>query len=383
MAAALLAMFGLATYLASRDSVWLSPQAFTLSDLLLVPFLTVLGLSVLAAPHVGVKNGSHLVAYTTVIGVYYFGIKLLCTVEATYARHRYAVHLALAYTVLFAAAFSIFEFLDVNFLRTGISTSIPFPGDVGPYRADFLVFSRARGFSAESGFHALFLNTLGPIGAVTVWRSFGRFAATMFSVIVLLGLAATFSVAGTAFLVVGVVVSLGAYVLDRSAIFVPGRAVLALALVALGVVGLAVTLPSEVWTPVLAKLRLQDSSSGTFRAGVWSAAVMEGMARPILGYGLGSSSEATGTGVLSLFLTLATEAGLVAMVLFLLFVLSVWVTLVRFPPTASAKYAYVLSFVAATLHYAVISDIWYPWYWLLVILIQCDGQLYKEGTCEF
>jgi hypothetical protein len=39
------------------------------------------------------------------------------------------------------------------------------------------------------------------------------------------------------------------------------------------------------------------------------------------------------------------------------------------PRDDAYKYAYGASFVAVACHYAVVSDVWYPWLWLLCVFI--------------
>src|SRR5207244_11262844 len=58
---------------------------------------------------------------------------------------------------------------------------------------------------------------------------------------------------------------------------------------------------------------------------------------------------------------LLKEAGLPSLLLIVAFLCAVFHEILVLPRRDPYKYAYAASFVAAACHYAVISDIWYPW----------------------
>ena len=57
------------------------------------------------------------------------------------------------------------------------------------------------------------------------------------------------------------------------------------------------------------------------------------------------------------------------------FFLAVFRQIWALPRRNPYKYAYGASFVAAVCHYAVVSDIWYPWLWFLCTLVAGEWQL--------
>jgi hypothetical protein len=63
------------------------------------------------------------------------------------------------------------------------------------------------------------------------------------------------------------------------------------------------------------------------------------------------------------------EAGLPSLMLIIAFLAAVFREILLLPRWDAYKYAYAASFTAAVCHYAIVSDIWYPWFWLLCIFV--------------
>ena len=76
-----------------------------------------------------------------------------------------------------------------------------------------------------------------------------------------------------------------------------------------------------------------------------------------------------GEGVISFYLTMLKEAGVPGLALVVAFLLAVFRRILALPRADAYKYVYGASFVAVVCHYAVISDFWYPWLWLLCVFI--------------
>lgn len=356
-----------------RPRVRLATGAFGPADLLLVAFVLSLGLTLLASTHVARKNVNHFVAYCVVIGAYYFFVKFLFTVEDSYAHYGARVRSAVAASVLLVSAYAVVEFLDANFFQAGLTSLVRFPDEQQSYRATFLVFTRARGFMVESGFLALFLNAMAPMSFVHLRLTRGLHVATAFGLVTLAAFVATFSVAGLTFLALGVLAAVLMFVYDRAVVLVPLRSTTLLGLGAVAALLLAVALPGQVWTPIVAKLTLSDLSSGSTRLDLWTDAVSVALEHPFVGTGIGSTSRDTGAGVISFYLTILKEAGVVTAVLIVFFLGSVCRRIVLLPATHPYKYAFALSFVAAVGHYAVMSDIWYPWLWFLCAVVAWES----------
>ena len=357
-----------------RGRVRLAPGYFTASDLLLVAYILSIGITLLLSTQVASKNVNHFVAYAVVIGFYYFFVKFLLAADDTYEYYGSAVRTALASSVALASAYALLEFVDSNFLRLGLTSLVSFPEEQRSYDALFLVFIRARGFMVESGFLALFLNVAAPISLLHVRHTLGTPAALAFALIVAGALAVTFSVAGFTFLAIGLAVGALLYVYDRAVVLVPLRSVVVLAAVVVVLLALGIALPPGVWAPIIGKLSLSDLSSGSARLAGWTQGLSVALEHPLLGTGIGSTSRETGSGLISFYLTMLKEGGVVTLGTIVLFLGGVLHRIGALPVTSRYKYAYAASFIAAVCHYAVISDVWYPWLWLLCALIACDAR---------
>src|SRR5437762_5213952 len=341
---------------------------FRAFDLLLVAYVIDLGLSLLLSGHIESKNLHHLVAYTSVLGFDYFFVKFLFAANGTFVYYETRVRTALAFSVFLVSAYTIVEFIDTNLTGWGITRFVHFIEAQATYQPLFLAFVRARGFMAESGTLALFLNVFGPMCFVHLRRRLGTHPAVVFLAIVVAAFAVSFSAAGMAFMAVGSLVALVMYAYDRGVWFVPLRwsVLLVSALALIGTIAVAV--PAAVWTALNAKLTLADPLSAGERLRHWSEAAPIAAEHPIWGTGIGSTSAESGGGVVSFYLTMLKEAGIPSLALILAFLAAVFREILTLPRRDAYKYAYGASFIAAVCHYAIISDIWYPWLWLLCVL---------------
>jgi len=343
---------------------------FRAFDVLLLAYIIDLGLSLLLSGRIELKNINHLVAYTTVVGLYYFFVKFLFAADGTYAQYESRIRTTLMLSVLLVSTYTILEFIDVNVTSLGVTALVRFPEDLATYRPLFLVFIRARGFMGESAMLALFLNTFVPMSFVHLRRTVGTAPAVLFLLVAAGASAVSFSVAAVAFIALGLLLALALYAYDRGVVFVSVRWTVAVACLSLlvGVVG--AQLPVDVWRQVADKMTLvNDPASGYDRMRHWLDAAPVAAEHPILGTGIGSTSAESGGGVVSFYLTMLKEAGLPSLILIVAFLAAVFREIVLLPRWDAYKYAYAASFAAAVCHYAIISDIWYPWFWLLCIFV--------------
>jgi len=343
---------------------------FRTFDVLLLAYIVDLGLSLLFSGRIELKNINHLVAYTTVVGLYYFFVKLLFAADDTYAQYESRIRTTLMLSVLLVSTYTILEFIDVNVTSLGVTALVRFPEDLGTYRPLFLVFIRARGFMGESAMLALFLNTFVPMSFVHLRRTVGTVPAVLFLLVAAAASAVTFSVAAVAFIALGLLLALAMYVYDRGVVFVSVRWTVAVVCLSLLVGVVAAQLPVDVWRQVADKMTLvNDPASGYDRMRHWLDAAPVAAEHPLLGTGIGSTSAELGGGVISFYLTMLKEAGLPSLMLIVAFLVAVFRQILLLPRWDPYKYAYAASFAAAVCHYAIISDIWYPWFWLLCIFV--------------
>jgi len=369
MAVLLLALVIATWSLLLRPGIRLDRGWFQLSDLLLVALIVDLGVSLLVSGRIELTNLDHLLAYTVVVALFYFFVKFLCAADDTYVHYETRVKTAVTCAVLLVSTYAILEFVDSNLTHLGITSFVKFPGEEGAYHPIFLTLIRARGFMAESGTLALFLNAFAPMGFVFLRSNVGPRAPMVFLLIAVCALSVTFSVAGVVFMAMGLLVAVGMYTYDRGVILVPVRAAVMLLCLAVVVASVAAYVPGAVWSVTAGKLTLIDATSGQDRLGRWLEAATTAAQHPAFGTGIGSTSVEEGRGVISFYLTMLKEAGVPALLLSVAFLLGVFRQIWLLPRGDPTKYAYGASFVAVACHYGVISDIWYPWLWFLCVLV--------------
>ena len=178
----------------------------------------------------------------------------------------------------------------------------------------------------------------------------------------------TFSVGGLVALAVGQTIA----ILDALRSRLTGRRLAVVFAVVALVVAVGLALPRTTFVPILGKITLSNVSSGQERVVRWRDAIAEFPEHPVLGEGLGATSAERGTGVISLYLLLLKEGGAVGLGLLAGFLGLVLFRVLRMKEDDPYRYAYLAGLVAGIVHYALVSDFWYPWLWTLCALVLAD-----------
>ena len=168
---------------------------------------------------------------------------------------------------------------------------------------------RARGFEGESAFLALYLNIFAPSSFVWVRARHGRLAALAFLACAAGAFAVTFSAAGATGLVIGLCAGILLYVTDHGFAGLPLRNVALAVAVATLAIGAAAKAPEQVRLALWNKVTFAGGSSANKRLAAWKEAFPVAEESPFLGTGVGSTSQETGEGVISFYLTMLKEAG--------------------------------------------------------------------------
>lgn len=355
-------------------------RCFSLSDLWLVLFLFWLAISLVLTGEIRQKNLNHLAALSTVIIMYYFFVKLLFSISYSLPNAA-SYHIRfMRYPVLLTFLFVYLEFINANFVDFGLRKVLVYAENIGKYTPLYAgTFYRARGFTSESGNLALFLNTFSPL-VIAYFLNKKQYAYMfLFFVSYMAALSFSFSAAGLCFVLLGMTVSLFIYLWDRKVIGISKRAITLIFLICLFLYIAFTMVPDAYILPIKHKLALSETYGAGDRLERWSEAINSIKQNPIIGKGIGSTSAERGTGVVSFYLLLLREGGLFAFILFMCFVMTMFYKIVTMPKKFSYKYAYIVSFVAALGHYAVISDFWLPWIWFLFSIISCDYALLKRA----
>lgn len=90
---------------------------------------------------------------------------------------------------------------------------------------------------------------------------------------------------------------------------------------------------------------------------------------PLLGYGPGYLSE-NHPSSLSWFVSVLVENGIVGMAALLMIVVYAFFKIMNIQ--SNIKYGIFTSFVAVSLHLMTNTGFYYPWFWLLLVLVQFD-----------
>lgn len=365
----------------SLQSIKYYDKLFGLYDLWIILFLFWVALSLLVALQTEQKNINHLIALFAVVGMYYFFIKLLLSISYALP-HSPAYHNKfLIYPFFLTSIFICLEFIDANFIDLNLRSVVVYAEDIKEYSPLYArMFYRARGFTSESGNLALFLNIFSPL-VVAYFLVRKQYAYLVFSLILYtVALLLSFSAAGIFFIFMGAAVSVVVYLWDHKIIDVSLKAVIFVSLISLLWITIFTVIPDEYMLPIKYKITFSESSSVKNRLERWADAVESFKQYPLFGTGIGSTSAKRSTGVISFYLLLLKEAGLIAFTLFICFVLSMFCKVLTMPKTFNYKYGYTVSFVAGVGHYIVISDFWLPWIWFLFAIISCDYALLKRDA---
>lgn len=342
---------------------------FVPTDLFLLGFLVVVAVGTLFSQHLHQKNLNHTLGYTVTVLFYGLGLRFLMASWHAGVESRDRILRVIAFSTLLLCVYTILEFVNTNFGGGALAQSIPFPGELKPYEPRFLIFVRARGFEAESAFLALYLNCFLPLSLAYARSAWSRRWQVALALAGGLAMMLTFSVAGLLACVVAGGATLVSYFGLRRPPLRGGTAIrIAVAILAVSAV-VATVVPRDAIEAVTQKLTLSGGQSSAARLRAWGEAFGEFRAHPVFGAGIGSSSAETGKGSISLYLTLLREVGLAGLFVFLAsfaIVPSLAGYLLR---RSALGPPLLMGFLAATIQYAVIANIWYPWIWMLFALM--------------
>lgn len=341
------------------------------------------------------KPFNHLVAYSYIIIINYYFLKniyysLYQKYGEEFINNSYG---AICLGLFITCAFGLTEFWLKNFLGIEVDNYIPRPAvtEYEPMALTNLI--RLRSFVEESGHLAYFIEVLGPLSLYYVRRRKVLFylLLTVVSSCFLL----TFSTAGWL-----IVTFTGLLLLIwniKPTCFMKGitfkyrkvikyTSVLALVLVVLAFNYEVVNYISAVLNEIILA-KVNQSSSAEDR----TARFVEGMnaltQSNIFRLSFGNGPAVYDTlrfsrgGTILLYLTYALESGLVGLLLFLIFcgVLTYKANKIR---NRNLRFVLLFGLISSFLHFFLISNYWYPWFWILAIIIQTNYRIEHSSTLK-
>jgi CDP-diglyceride synthetase len=87
----------------------------------------------------------------------------------------------------------------------------------------------------------------------------------------------------------------------------------------------------------------------------------------LFGYGPGAYKSLEINSIVSLYPTIILEVGLLGMGLFVLFFMVIFIKILKIKN--EFKWFLMCAFFSSVLHFFIISNYWYPWFWFLCALV--------------
>ncbi len=316
-------------------------------------------------------NLNHLIAYYSVIPLYYFTLrwalansKYRCDVEMAGR----LLHTALLFMLVTAA-------VDYLLLTQGINAAEYLPMESANRAVGIgLVIARPRGFMPEPTDLGLALNSIGPIvlGYLYSAKQTKAFHLTFWFFLIMQIL--TRSASAFVGLFVGIVVALLAAGIKGQLKFRISRTGLIRTVVVIGIAVIVAVNLSELLTDnfanMLSKISMADGTgSGAQRADRWlfTLSLFCDADNPLIGYGTGYMSGNHDTSYSWLFSVLV-ENGILG---FMIILMTVFFTLVRISLiTSKIKYGFYISLISVFVHLTTQTGFYLPFLWLILVLAQ-------------
>jgi len=232
------------------------------------------------------------------------------------------------------------------------------------------------------------LNLLGPVSIGHLIYS----RKTVLSLCAILGyiaaLIVTFSAGAIGTLVIGLLIALCVYLFDMPITRIKSKHfLLILAILLVAIFGFRLV-PDTYKRGIIKKTTFSGGPSVEDRLKRWQNAV--GYVRHnFWGIGFGTISARENTGVVSFYLKIIVEAGIISFCIYLLFLFMYLVKILSFPRYYPMKYFYLISYISLCGRYAISGSWWHPWFWFLLALISYDTARLKiagsgkEKKCKY
>ena len=326
----------------------------------------------------------HVVAYLISVFGFYFVVRGMLSAYFK-LKSRESIFAIIYYTTAFVSVFVIIEFFLKAYLMIPIDNYIPRPA-VKELEVLALGYFRARGFAEEPGHQAFYLEVMGPLAAYYLYSHQKYVSFAVFLCVYFVSILFTFSVASFLILPTSVIIVSTIYVLKKRNAFkkVHKGVLLFFALFLFALFNLfsfyEVFSIKDIVDQVVSKAST-SSTSGSDRVTRFHEFVNvfsdSSIFHLLFGFGPGAYKNLGINSVVSLYPTLLLETGILGLLFFLLFLLSLMVDIFR--KTDLFGYFVAISFLSCVLHFIFISNYWYPWFWFLAALIVSLRRLTKHS----
>jgi len=317
------------------------------------------------------KQIMHLLAYLTVFLVQFLFVKNMFS-WINYNGHIVIVLRWLAYGVIFAALFSLIEFVGKNFIGFNVDEYIYRPA---VNRMDALVGGysfRSRSFVEEPGHYALFLELVSPIGFYYFkYHSRHLFLSWVYLILILISLLMTYSAAGVFCFFVGLIVTIIFFIFSRkslSNVFLVILSLLFIVVLIIFFIAYFKIIDGSALIDTFVSKSAFEGASGQDRLDRYSIVqFIIGETGPIeffFGNGPGSYYLLNIPGILMVYSLFFIDIGFVMFILFIFLLVHAWIKITSI--RSDIKYFLIFGYVSGLTHYLVIGNFWYPWLWMLL-----------------
>lgn len=315
------------------------------------------------------KGLNHTLSYLVIF--VYFSVTIFCLL--VYEINLDSIYKVISYSLLIVSIFTIIEFISKNFLGiTQFDSLIPRLSDVN-FDASYMMgtgsFIRSRGFTSESGHNALFLLSFLP------FMMLSKIKHKIISVLVVgIALATTFSAAALFEMIVAGLIILFARIASSSKTIRVKLSSLIITYLGILVIFIAVLFTnllsylSVYFNGIFNKINLNDSTAAGFRFIRWENSLSLVKDNYLFGSGPGISSIFLGTASTNLYIEIFVETGIIGIVFFLWFIIQSSIKVFKLKNTK--KYFYLFSILVCIIHYFIIGNYWYPWFWVILAITQ-------------
>ena len=355
-----------------------SPKGFLGFDILII--LSFLFFDVLSFVINGWGNATsfnHTVAYLSTFLLFYVAIKFtLFSISDKNLLFKRILQF-ITYTTLLSAFYSNVEFISANFFDLNLNNYIPRPSEAQEFYDALAVslFYRARGFAPESGHFAFMMELFSPLAIYYMyfsdfckWRKLLKFVA-----IILIFLSFIFAVSTASFAIIPASVFMASLIYVKSIFSYIKRNLRKFILATVG--ASAGIFLFNYFFSVSALIILSISEK------LDSTSLYDRQARTDFFYNIYSHLNLTqkviGAGpagvivlgfdqfnaILNLYYSVTFELGIAGLILLLLFFSYIILKVIKI--RTRFGFFLLISVISGVLHYWVIANFWYPWFWFI------------------
>jgi hypothetical protein len=307
-----------------------------------------------------VRVGS-LLAYCTTIFYFYLFVKWALS---SFLQNN-PFYVLLSY--IYIATYIVVTFVIVEFVLKNVF-ALSFDGS-----ATALGFYRAYGLTSEPGHTAMFLEIMAPLAAYFLILKEKR--VQLFLLLSSLALIFTFSAAAFVIVPLAVFISFLLLILAGKKIGVYFYK-LTFLIIALFVIlvflsyFLELLTFSDLASQVMGKLSTDNGSAYSRVRRLeefYEVFVNANVVNILIGYGPGAYKNLAIDSVISLYPNLLLETGLIGLATFVLFLLVIFRKILKI--SGGPQFFFLVSFLSAVMHFFIVANYWYPWFWFLSALI--------------